>query len=55
MHQGSCGAPRYYLVYASTLQEFILDDLKFDLHAFADDHAYRKLFDANSNPLCEGN
>ena len=38
----------YYLVYASTLQESIPDDLKFDLYAFEDDHAYKKLFDANS-------
>ena len=46
--QGSCGGPTYYSVYASTLQECIMDDLKFDLHAFADDHACKKLFDANS-------
>ena len=38
----------YYSVYASTLQECIPDDLKFDHYAFADDHAYKKLFDANS-------
>ena len=46
--QGSCWGPMYYSVYASTSQECIPDDLKFDLHAFADDYAYKKLFDANS-------
>ena len=38
----------YIIVYVSTLQECIPDDLKFDPHAFADDHVYKKLFDANS-------
>ena len=38
----------YYSAYASTQQECILDDLELDLYGFADDHAYKKLFDANS-------
>ena len=46
--KGSCGGPTYYSVYASTLQKCIMDDLKFDFHAFADSHAYTKVFDANS-------
>ena len=38
---GSCRGPMYYSVYASTLQECILDDLKFYLHASAEYHAYK--------------
>ena len=38
--------PTYYS--ASTLQECIVDDPEFNLHGFTDNHAYKKLFDANS-------
>ena len=37
----------YYSAHASTLQECILDYLDLDLYGFADDNAYKKLFDAN--------
>ena len=46
--QGSSGGSTYYSAYASTLQECIPDDLELDLHGFTDNHAYKKLFDANS-------
>ena len=46
--QGSCGEPTYYSAYASTLQECIPDDLELEPHDFSDDHAYKKLIDANS-------
>ena len=46
--QGSCGEPMYYSAYASTLQECIPDDLELDLHGLADNHAHKKLIDANS-------
>ena len=47
--QGSCGGPMYYWAYVYLHPtEFIPDDLELDLHSFTDDHAYEKLFDANS-------
>ena len=53
--QGSCAGPVLYSAYASTLQE-VIQDLdgssstykSIDLHGFADDHVYKKLFAAKS-------
>ena len=53
--QGSCAGPVLYLAYASTLQEVMHDPDEssstykpIDLHGFADDHTYKKLFAAIS-------
>ena len=55
MPQGSCTGPVLYSAYTSTLQEVIQDPdgssstyKPIDLHAFADDHAYKKSFAAKS-------
>ena len=40
--QGSCAGPVLYLVYASTMQRIVRDEI--DLHGYADDHALKISF-----------
>ena len=44
--QGSCARPVLYLAYASTLEKEVSQNI--GIHGYADDHALRKTFSANS-------
>ena len=44
--QGSCALPVLYLAYASTLEKEVSQNI--GIHGYADDHALRKTFSANS-------
>ena len=45
--QGSCAGPVLYILYASTMQEEIPENI--DLHGYADDHALKTRFVPTQN------